>query len=129
MYYNAAIVNGGRIALGDAVQLRSQDGHQPYIGLVRLLWEHVGAPGRRIVVVRWFYRPEDTHCGRRARHQRNEVFLSEVENSNELQNILSSVTVVFGTDPADGMRKFVYFFWRSGAGAIAWPRRSERERG
>lgn len=127
VYYNASIVNGERIALGDAVQLHSQDGSQPYLGLVRLLWEHVGAPGRRIVVVRWFYRPEDTHCGRRARHKRNEVFLSEVENSNELQNILSLVAVEFGTNPVDGTRKWfcvlfqLYFSGWSGAGASACP--------
>lgn len=64
------------VRVNDTVLMRNQDrGKPPYVARIEKMW----VDGRNHVKVeaRWYYRPEESICGRRQFHGAKEVFLSD----------------------------------------------------
>ncbi|VVA90960.1 unnamed protein product [Arabis nemorensis] len=92
-HYLQAMVDGFLFNLGDDVYVKAEAGKPNYIAKIVELFQAIdGEPYFR---ARWFYRPEDTVIQGLAHHvQSNRVFLSNVEDDNPLNCIISRVNIV-----------------------------------
>uniref|UniRef100_M4DTL4 DNA (cytosine-5-)-methyltransferase n=1 Tax=Brassica campestris TaxID=3711 RepID=M4DTL4_BRACM len=92
-HYSQALVDGTLFNLGDDVYVKAEDGNPNYIAKIVEFFEAIdGEPYFR---ARWFYRPEDTVIKTLASEvQEKRVFLSNVEDDNPLNCIVSRVNIV-----------------------------------
>ncbi|KAF8090686.1 hypothetical protein N665_0469s0021 [Sinapis alba] len=92
-HYNQALVDGTLFNLGDDVYVKAEEGNPNYIAKIVEFFETVdGEPYFR---ARWFYRPEDTVIKTLANElQEKRVFLSNVEDDNPLDCIISRLNIV-----------------------------------
>ncbi|CAH8372234.1 unnamed protein product [Eruca vesicaria subsp. sativa] len=92
-HYSQALVDGTLFNLGDDVYVKAEEGNPNYIAKIVEFFEAVdGEPYFR---ARWFYRPEDTVIKTLAtKVQEKRVFLSNVEDDNPLNCIVSRVNIV-----------------------------------
>ncbi|KAL0794499.1 hypothetical protein Bca101_065876 [Brassica carinata] len=92
-HYSQALVDGTLFNLGDDVYVKAEEGNPNYIAKIVEFFEAVdGEPYFR---ARWFYRPEDTVIKTLANEvQEKRVFLSNVEDDNPLNCIVSHVNIV-----------------------------------
>ncbi|KAJ4915432.1 putative DNA (cytosine-5)-methyltransferase CMT1 [Raphanus sativus] len=92
-HYSQALVDGTLFSLGDDVYVKAEEGNPNYIAKIVEFFEAVdGEPYFR---ARWFYRPEDTVIKTLANEvQEKRVFLSNVEDDNPLNCIVSRVNIV-----------------------------------
>ncbi|ESQ35713.1 hypothetical protein EUTSA_v10006850mg [Eutrema salsugineum] len=92
-HYNRAIVDGNLFNLGDNVYVKAEEGKPNYIAKILEFFETID--GKPFFRARWFYRPEDTVIKAHAHElQDKRVFLSNVEDDNPLNCIISSLKIV-----------------------------------
>jgi hypothetical protein len=93
-YRTKSISARGRffLTVGDTVLMRAQDPDEPpYVARVEELKN--GARKNVNVRVRWYYRPEDTKCGRREFNGAKEVFLSDHYDTQSVDTIEDTCVV------------------------------------
>ena len=71
-FYGGIRVDGEVFNVGDAVLVECEDRCEPQVTRIDALWEDVH--GRKCFEGRWFYRPEETTCGRLVGHDPRELF-------------------------------------------------------
>ncbi|KAF3588489.1 hypothetical protein F2Q69_00026370 [Brassica cretica] len=92
-HYSQALVDGTLFNLGDDVYVKAEDGNPNYIAKIVEFFEAID--GEPYFKARWFYRPEDTVIKTLANEvQEKRVFLSNVEDDNPLNCIVSRVDIV-----------------------------------
>ncbi|CAN7040354.1 unnamed protein product [Brassica oleracea var. botrytis] len=92
-HYSQALVDGTLFNLGDDVYVKAEDGNPNYIAKIVEFFEAI--VGEPYFKARWFYRPEDTVIKTLANEvQEKRVFLSNVEDDNPLNCIVSRVNIV-----------------------------------
>ncbi|ESQ27964.1 hypothetical protein EUTSA_v10018159mg [Eutrema salsugineum] len=92
-HYRRANVDGIQIALGDDVYVKAEENKPNYIAKIVEFFESIDKEA--YFRARWFYRPEDTVIKGLAHYvQRNRVFLSNVEDDNPLNCIISRVEIL-----------------------------------
>ena len=93
-YRTKSISARGRffLTVGNTVLMRPQDPDEPpYVARVEELKN--GARKNVNVRVRWYYRPEDTKCGRREFNGAKEVFLSDHYDTQSVDTIEDTCVV------------------------------------
>ena len=71
-FFGGIKIDGEVFNVGDAVLVRCEDRKEPQVMRIDALWEDL--PGRKWFEGRWFYRPEETTCGRLVVADEREIF-------------------------------------------------------
>ena len=71
-FYGGIRVDGDLINVGDAVKVKCEDRNDDQVTRVDAMWEDVN--GNKCFEGRWYYRPDETTCGRLVGHDERELF-------------------------------------------------------
>jgi len=95
VYYTAVKVNKFRFRIGDCAYFTpNSEDSQPYVGQITRLWQTAAPEMQMMVQCVWYYHPEDTHTGRTKKHHKQELFLSDLSDVNNVNSLLSPVEVL-----------------------------------
>lgn len=94
----------GTIRVGDCVLLRSGKAMSYVAEVTRMFQENSGGEICQYFTAKWFFRPEELHCGRRDSHGEKELFKSDFGNDNVLETLEDKCHVHVVTSPLKAAR-------------------------
>ncbi|XP_020580525.1 DNA (cytosine-5)-methyltransferase CMT1-like isoform X2 [Phalaenopsis equestris] len=93
LHYHQAMVDDVTYNLNDDVHVKAGDDEPNYIGRIIEFFETI--EGKLYFRTQWFYKAEDTVISYHANdHDKRRVFLSEDQNDNELDCIVSKIRII-----------------------------------
>ena len=108
-FYGGVRLAGYVYHKGDAVMIHCEDHDKAQVMRLDHLWED--DQKRKYFSGHWYYRPEETNCGRLHGHDKREVFETSHEMEEQLETINGVCTVMSWADyerwldsPADSKR-------------------------
>ncbi|KAL9651015.1 hypothetical protein ABK040_012759 [Willaertia magna] len=93
---NSLIANNTTYYLGDFIYLRAPKDTLPYIGYIEEI-----SNDKSQIIVRWFYRSNETKFGKLDWQSNNEIFLTSHKDSNSVKTILGKCKVYLLNDYLD----------------------------
>ena len=95
-FYGGIRVDGEVFNVGDAVQIKCEDRMEAQVTRLDALWEDVH--GNKCFEGRWYYRPEETTCGRLVGHDQRELFETAHVIEDDIAVINGTCTVMAWDD-------------------------------
>jgi len=86
VFYQSFELSGKRYFVGDYVYLHPPVG-EAYVAVVEKIYHPPDKVDDLQCLVRWFYRPQDTHAGRLPAHEEDELFESDHRDVNEIASV------------------------------------------